>query len=207
MTPPATSNRSAFETLRGLSRKRLPQEHCELCSLALPGPHPHVLQRSNGQILCACEPCAILFSHREDAGKFVRIPRDFRRLSSFQITDAEWRALLLPIDLAFFVNSSRAGRVIAYYPSPGGCTESLLNLEAWTDIIRDNPVVGHMQPDVEALLVNRVRDRREYYIAPLDQCYKLAGLIRMNWHGFSGGDSVWQEIDQFFDRLKDARNA
>jgi hypothetical protein len=115
--------------------------------------------------------------------------------------------LLLPIDLAFFVNSSKAGRVVAYYPSPAGCTESLLSLEAWADIVRDNPVLERMQPDVEALLVNRTRERREYYIAPLDQCYKLTGLIRMNWQGFSGGEEIWREIEGFFGALRETAHA
>jgi hypothetical protein len=59
-----------------------------------------------------------------------------------------------------------------------------------------------LEPDVEALLVNRVRDSRDYYIAPIDECYKLVGLIRANWRGLSGGQEVWQEIDRFFSDLK-----
>ena len=35
-----------------------------------------------------------------------------------------------------------------------------------------------MQPDVEALLVNRVGGRRLYYLAPIDVCFELVGLMR-----------------------------
>ena len=42
----------------------------------------------------------------------------------------------------------------------------------------------------------------EYYLAPIDQCYRLVGLIRAHWRGLSGGTEVWREIAQFFDELK-----
>ena len=59
-----------------------------------------------------------------------------------------------------------------------------------------------MEPDVEALLVNRVTKEHEYYLAPIDQCYKLVGLIRSKWRGFSGGTDVWRAIGEFFISLK-----
>ena len=60
-----------------------------------------------------------------------------------------------------------------------------------------------LKPDIEALLVNRVGHARgmreaEYYIAPIDECYKLVGLIRANWKGLSGGTEVWTEVGRFF---------
>jgi hypothetical protein len=57
---------------------------------------------------------------------------------------------------------------------------------------------------VEALLVNRTREAREYYVAPIDRCYRLAGLVRRHWSGFSGGDEVWQQIDGFFEEMRGA---
>ena len=59
-----------------------------------------------------------------------------------------------------------------------------------------------MQPDVEALLVNRVGAKREYFLAPIDECYKLAGLIRIHWRGLSGGALVWGELEHFFEGLR-----
>jgi hypothetical protein len=59
---------------------------------------------------------------------------------------------------------------------------------------------------VEALLVNRVGATRgvsaEHYIVPIDECYKLVGLIRIHWHGLSGGTEVWREVGNFFAELK-----
>ena len=88
-------------------------------------------------------------------------------------------------------------------PSPAGPTESLLSLDAWDEIAGQNARLREMHPDVEALLVNRVGEKREYFIAPIDECYKLVGLIRSKWHGLSGGTETWQAIDGFFASLKD----
>jgi hypothetical protein len=37
---------------------------------------------------------------------------------------------------------------------------------------------------------------------PIDECYRLVGLIRSNWQGFSGGAEVWQKIESFFGDLR-----
>ncbi len=92
--------------------------------------------------------------------------------------------------------------MLAFYPSPAGATESLLELEAWQALVVQNPILGRLEPDVEALLVNRMNKDREYYRAPIDECYKLVGLIRANWRGLSGGSEVWEEVGQFFTSLK-----
>jgi hypothetical protein len=42
----------------------------------------------------------------------------------------------------------------------------------------------------------------EYFIAPVDECFKLVGLIRSNWRGLSGGTEVWMEIGSFFTSLR-----
>jgi hypothetical protein len=92
--------------------------------------------------------------------------------------------------------------MVALYPSPAGPTESLLTLDTWEEIVRANPILEQMEPDVEALLVNRVGPIREHFLAPIDECYKLVGLIRIHWRGLSGGTEVWREINSFFDQLK-----
>ena len=52
--------------------------------------------------------------------------------------------------------------------------------------------------------MNRTRGERRYFIAPIDQCYRLTGVIRKEWRGFSGGETVWQEVDRFFESLQSA---
>ena len=115
--------------------------------------------------------------------------------------DLEWDSLLIPIKLAFFVHMAQAGRTVAQYPSPGGAMESSLDLDYWNTIVSRNPVLKRFEPDVEALLVNRLSESPQYFRAPIDHCFRLVGIIRKHWRGLSGGTDVWQEIDRFFDEL------
>jgi hypothetical protein len=104
--------------------------------------------------------------------------------------------------MAFFFHSTPAARVMAYYPSPMGPTESQLELTAWTALEAANPILRTLVPDVEALLVNRARGARQHFVAPIDDCYRLVGLIRGRWRGLSGGQEVWAEVGRFFDALQ-----
>ena len=200
----------AFGTLRQFTQvRRLTSratEHCELCSAGLAQEHPHLVEITSRQILCACDACAMLFDGMERS-KYKRVSRHAQYLSDFEMTDGQWESLLIPINMAFFFRSSIEGRVIALYPSPAGAVESLLPLEAWNEIAESNRALSRLLPDVEALLINRVGHahgiaRAEYYIAPIDECYKLVGLIRSNWRGLSGGSEVWTEIGRFFSDLR-----
>lgn len=114
---------------------------------------------------------------------------------------------MVPIELAFFFKSASPEKIAAFYPGPAGATESLLSLEAWSDIEQENPLLREMEPEVEALIANRVGANRgvdaQYYIVPIDECYKLVGLIRLHWHGLSGGTEVWREVTKFFASLKE----
>lgn len=200
----ATDNagRTALSTLQQFVRKpRERVEVCELCAATVPPRHQHLLEMDKRRVACACDACAILFGGQAQQ-RFKRIPRDAVLLPSFQMDDFEWDSLLIPIKLAFFVRSSTAGRFIAQYPSPGGAMESTLDLEYWEHIVERNPVLRKFDTDVEALLVNRVSDQPQYFRAPIDQCFRLVGTIRMQWRGLSGGDEVWKEIDRFFDELR-----
>jgi hypothetical protein len=116
-----------------------------------------------------------------ERSKYKRVPRRVKVFAGFKLSDAQWESLFIPINLAFFFRSSIEGRTIALYPSPAGA--------------------------VEALLVNRIsRSEKaieaQYCIAPIDECYKLVGLIRANWKGLSGGAEVWDEVDRFFAALR-----
>ena len=108
---------------------------------------------------------------------------------------------MIPINLAFFYWDGAAERVVAMYPSPAGAIESLLTLESWTELSEQHPALRKMETDVEAFLVNRVGETAAYYVVPIDECYRLVGLIRMHWRGLSGGAEVWKEIHAFFTDL------
>jgi Family of unknown function (DUF5947) len=199
-------HQNAFTALRQFARNRLPVERCELCGLELSSEHEHLVEPINRKLLCACNACAILFE-AQSGTRYKRVPRRVLFLPDFQLSNAQWDSLCVPIEMVFFFKSTPQERVIALYPSPAGPTESLLPLDTWTEVEKMNPVLKEMHPDVTALLANRVGHLRtnvppEYYLVPIDQCYKLVGLIRSRWRGLSGGSEVWGEISAFFDALK-----
>jgi hypothetical protein len=180
------------------------EERCELCGELLPGEHRHVADLQNRSLLCACRACAVLLGRPGAGGGHYRLVPERRLvLADFRLDDAHWDALNIPVGLAFFFHSTPAGRVIALYPSVVGATESLLTLDAWEELERANPVLRELEPDVEALLVNRARGAREYFLVPIDDCYALVALIRSHWKGLAGGDEVWREIGRFFDRVRE----
>jgi Family of unknown function (DUF5947) len=207
MEPAEDAPQSAFAALQRFTRKRTATESCELCSAPLSSEHEHLIEPANQRLVCSCTTCAILFSG-QPAARYRRVRSRAEVLNDFRLSDAQWESLHLPINLAFFFQSSRAGRVVAVYPSPAGGTESLLTLETWNELEEENPVLRELEPDVEALLVNRVGRTKVYYRVPIDECYRLVGLIRASWRGLSGGAEVWEEINRFFAALnqKSTRN-
>ncbi len=187
--------------LRRLTRERDLDEHCELCQAAIPQNHRHLYEPSRRDLLCACDACGLLFSAKADT-KYRLVPRDILALDNFRMSDEQWNDLMVPVNMAFFHFSTPAGKIMAYYPSPAGPTESLLPLDSWQQLVLDNRVLQTLEPDVQALLVNRVGQDHRYYIAPIDECYKLVGLIRSQWRGLSGGTEVWRAITGFFESLQ-----
>ena len=190
---------TALPVLRRLMRERKPAERCDLCSAEL-APHPHhehLLDPVARQVQCSCTPCALLFPVEAEK-RYRRVPRRVWHLHDFVMTDAQWEGMAIPVNMAFLHTSAPSGEVHAFYPSPAGATESLLTLEGWSDLVTANPVLAAMQPDVEALLVNRVRGAHDHFLAPIDRCYELVGLIRVSWRGLSGGQEVWERIDAYF---------
>jgi Family of unknown function (DUF5947) len=180
------------------------EEHCDLCGQAIPPDpeHRHLMEVSTREIMCVCRPCAILFdSEAASEGRFRIVPDRLLNLEDFEMSDAQWENLRVPVDMAFFFYNTPAEKVVAYYPSPMGPTESLLELRTWEELETANPVLKGMQQDVEALLVNRARGASDHFLVPIDECYKLVGLIRTRWRGFSGGREVWDDITRFFEEL------
>src|SRR5262249_39549021 len=147
-------------------------EQCEFCSVPLAIAHRHLLEVATRKIICACDPCALRFEN-VIGGRWKMIPPRARQLSGLQISEAQWEALALPIDLAFIFYSTPKQKSIALYPSPAGVIESLLPLESWQNILTANPQLQDMQPDTEALLARKALTDHEYYIAPIDKCFEL----------------------------------
>ena len=151
---------------------------------------------------CACRACWLLFVTRGAAGgRYRAVPQEVRRLSGAVVSDPQWDAVQVPVGLAFFFRNSALGRAVALYPSPAGATECELAPSTWTDLLDANPELGSLQPDVEALLVDRRASPGRCFVVPIDACYALVGLVRRHWKGFDGGEEARRAIAGFFDDL------
>ncbi|WP_246470969.1 DUF5947 family protein [Saccharopolyspora phatthalungensis] len=211
------TGRTPFAVLRSLARPadespvaaasgrrvRRPGEACEMCGEGLSERHSHVADLDQRRLLCTCRACYLLFT-REGAGAGRRraVPEDCGSDPDFVLTDQQWEAMQIPVGLAFFFRQSDLGRHVACYPSPGGATESELDLETWDEVVRANPLLRDLRPDVEAALVRRRDGRFECFRTPIDACYELVGIVRRHWVGFHGGEEVWQHIDAYFADLR-----
>jgi Family of unknown function (DUF5947) len=179
----------ADSRLAQLARRSEPElERCDLCGAPIAADHRHLMEPASRELLCACRACALLFDR---GGRFKLVPTGRRRLDDLEL---DWEALRLPVDVAFFLHSSAEGRDMAFYPGPMGATESQLPLEI--------PLLRTIEPDVETLLVDRHLGAREHWIVPIDDSFRLVGLIRTHWRGLTGGREVWAEVAQFFEGLE-----
>ena len=70
-----------------------------------------------------------------------------------------------------------------------------------------NPVLDELEPEVEALIVNRMSDPPRYAIVPIDRCYELVGMIKSRWEGISGGSAIEDAVAEFFASLDEAARA
>ena len=174
--------------------------HCQLCPSGLADDHRHLLHLYERRIVCVCETC---WSMRSGDSEYRPCGVRTLWLEDFELTDDLWAALQIPIGLAFVMRSSMTNQVVALYPSPAGATESEIDLFAWTAMCGANPVLDRLDADSEALVINRLAGAGgpQYAIAPIDQCYRLVGLIKSRWEGISGGRAIESAVAEFFDEL------
>jgi uncharacterized protein DUF5947 len=172
---------------------------CELCPLSLADDHKHLLDLEERRIVCVCPTC---WSIRSGDARYRPTGSRTLWLEPFELSDELWAAFQIPIGLAFFLRSTSTGGIVALYPSPAGATESELDLYAWERLVAANPVLADLDPDAEALIVNRMAARPAYAIAPLDDCYRLVGIIKSTWEGISGGAAMEEAVADYFDGLR-----
>lgn len=176
--------------------------HCQLCGAAAAADHGHLVAVQTRALLCACHACWLLFRPEDAAGgRYRAVPREVRRLPDAVVPDAHWEAAQVPVGLAFFFRNSALGRTVALYPSPAGATECALPEEEASGLLRADPRLEALRPDVEALLVDRRSPPGACYVVPIDACYALVGLVRRHWKGFDGGGEARRAIDGFFHDL------
>ena len=128
-----------------------------ICQAPIAARHPHLIELSNRGVVCACPDCADTQTARRGSPCRL-IPQNLLLLRDFAISDAQWAAFQIPIDLVFVFLDSAARRPVALYPGAAGAIQSALGLEAWSELAAGNPVLNELAPDVEALLVNRTKE-------------------------------------------------
>ena len=175
------------------------EEACDLCGRGVPDEHRHMLDLEERRIVCTCEGCWAL---RSGDQQFAPVGHRTLWLEDFDLPEDVWASFGVPIGLAFFFHSSVTDCVVAMYPSPAGATESELHFSDWRRVTEINPVLDDLEPDSEALIVNRMADTPLYAIAPIDRAYELVGLIKMHWDGISGGVAVEQAVARYFEQLR-----
>jgi uncharacterized protein DUF5947 len=170
---------------------------CELCAAPVARAHRHVLDERGDELLCACRACALLFeSEAAGRGHYRLVPDRRIRLDGLSPAD-----LGVPVSLVFFVRAAAGGAVLAHYPSPAGATRAEVDPAAWERAARRCEPLRSIRPAVEAVLINTIRGNDERWLVPVDECYRLVGIVRRDWRGLSGGRQVWPEIDRFFREL------
>lgn len=198
-----TGRAALVNELRRLQmRQTAPQgavrERCDICGQDVPSDHRHVLDLTDRRIMCTCETCLVRMA---DNARYRPVGQRVVSLDDFELSDELWARFAIPVGLAFFFRSSIADQIVALYPSPLGATESELDMSAWNDLVAANPPLSDLEPDAEALLVQRTKSPHSHFIVPIDQCYELVGIVKSSWHGISGGPEADRAIAGFFERL------
>jgi hypothetical protein len=188
----------------GIREQRAPGEQCEMCAVPIGPRHQHIADVPDHRLLCTCRPCYLLFNaEAASRGRYRAVPENYRFNKEFSMSAAQWESLGIPVNLAFLFQQTDQAKHVAFYPSPGGATESLLDLASWDEVVAADPLLGGLIPDVEAVLLRRQDDGFECYLVPIDSCYELVGIVRQYWEGFAGGEEVWARIDEFFAQLRE----
>jgi hypothetical protein len=180
------------------------RERCDLCDDPVRAGHRHLFEPATRGVSCVCLPCSVLFDRgRTGTGRYRLIPERRLRLATDVPSDEAWAGLGIPVGIAFLVAAERrlGSGVVAAYPSPVGAIESPIPAGVWAEVVAAEPVLATLEPETEALLVNRARGARSAWLVPIDDCFRLVALVRTSWRGLGGGTAAWRGIAGFFDDL------
>lgn len=192
-----------LQRVRNAPPRPRPGERCEMCNEMIPDEHEHVVNVEVRSLMCTCRGCWMLFtSDGSGGGRYRSVPDRYAVVGDFTMSGVAWATLQIPVSVAFFFRNSATDKVSAFYPSPAGATESLLDLGAWDELVAANPVLQTLAPDVEALLVRAGEIGHDAFVVPIDACYELVGQMRRLWRGFDGGREAKDALEQFFTDLR-----
>lgn len=181
-----------------------------MCAEPIAGEHQHLVDLENRSLMCSCRGCYLLFTDQHATLRYRAVPDRYLSFPDFRLDRAHWEDLQIPVGLAFLFRNSVQDRIVAFYPSPAGATESELSLESWDRIVSANPRLTQLLPDVEALLISgpisgndRELGELSCHLVPIDACYELVGTMRQTWRGFDGGQEARAAMADFFATVED----
>jgi hypothetical protein len=174
------------------------EEKCDFCGKSV-SKHRNMIKVSEMRFMRACEMCSFIQSVR---GDYKLIPTQIKFLKDFYISEELRMEFIIPVNIAFFVFNSSRNSIVASYPAPSGAIELNLKMETWKKLETINSTIKDLKSDIEALLVNRLEMPVQYYIAPINLCYKLVEIIKTTQKGVFGGKQTEYAIQNFFRELK-----
>ena len=161
--------------------------------------------RRAGKLVCSCDACAVLFSGRAGGPVPARAARRRVVCPTSACPTPSGRTCTCRSTWRSSSQSTPAGRVLAFYPSPAGRRRIAADARGLAGPgRRESRPRASSSPTSRRSWSTGSEGERAYYRAPIDECYKLVGLIRAHWRGLSGGTEVWDEVGRFFAGLKRA---
>ena len=148
-------------TLRQFVRRRERVERCEFCGAGLGREHRHLFElATQSDLACVCDALRDCCSTRKRPNKSTPMCRAASYGAFGRHFQPERRSMGIIADSdrsrIFHAEQCRGQNPMATYPSPAGPTGSTLRRwTPWERIANENPVLRELEPDVEALLVNR----------------------------------------------------
>ena len=192
---------AALASLRAFTSPRLLADRCEFCTAPISRNHEHVLHPKSSLLRCACPACAEFFA-RLSADRPRRLETFARRLPKFELDKVTWHRLGVPIGLAYFSLRGASPEVVASFPGRSGVVQAAVPSALWRVLGETHAVLAALSPEVEALLVRRTSERRDYFHVSIDHCFRLTDLLRSNQAKSTGPEN--ELLDDFFAELDQA---
>ena len=194
---PTTSSpgvgRAAGHAARAMPQLRQPPPEPRAGEVRVCAPRPWPPRTStwsklqSRRLVCAARP-ARCSSAASKSGLSPRAAATSSSCPTSASPTPQWESLLIPISLAFFFHSTPAERVRGRISQSGRGHRIALGIwkpgRRWST---RTPCWPRCNPTSRPCWSIAWAAQRSYYRVPIDECYKLVGLIRVHWRGLSGG--------------------
>jgi hypothetical protein len=179
-------------------------ERCELCRVAVPEEHRHVLDVARNELQCACRACAILFVGGAAGERMKLVPDRVLVDPDPAITAGDWVGLGVPVGLAFVVRRSATAQHVVLFPGPAGIVEGDTRPELGAALRAATPLARELVADTECLFIYTPRgeSKVDCFLVPIDRAYAFAGKLRRSWRGIDGGDDAKRDVTTFLDDIR-----